>query len=60
MGESNTVVSAYTLYRHLQQYCSLPLKYLSVDLRSATCSVCSDLDQHGFDKSKFDPNMLGA
>ena len=22
MGESNTVVSAYTLYRHLQQYCS--------------------------------------
>ena len=25
MGESNTVVSAYTLYRHLQQYCSHPL-----------------------------------
>ena len=24
MGESNTVVSAYTLYRHLQQYCSHP------------------------------------
>ena len=23
-GESNTVVSAYTLYRHLQQYCSHP------------------------------------
>ena len=22
MGESNTVVNAYTLYRHLQQYCS--------------------------------------
>ena len=22
MGESNTVASAYTLYRHLQQYCS--------------------------------------
>ena len=22
MGENNTVVSAYTLYRHLQQYCS--------------------------------------
>ena len=21
MGESNTVVSAYTMYRHLQQYC---------------------------------------
>ena len=21
MGESNTIVSAYTLYRHLQQYC---------------------------------------
>ena len=24
MGESDTVVSAYTLYRHLQQYCSHP------------------------------------
>ena len=22
MGESNTVVSAYTMYKHLQQYCS--------------------------------------
>ena len=22
MGESNTVVSTYTLYRHLQEYCS--------------------------------------
>ena len=25
MVESNTVVSAYMLYRHLQQYCSQPL-----------------------------------
>ena len=24
MDESNTVVSAYTMYRHLQQYCSHP------------------------------------
>ena len=24
MGESNTVVSACTMYRHLQQYCSHP------------------------------------
>ena len=24
MGESNTVVSAYTMYRNLQQYCSHP------------------------------------
>ena len=24
MGESNTIVSAYTSYRHLQQYCSYP------------------------------------
>ena len=24
LGESNTVVSAYTMYRHLQQYCSHP------------------------------------
>ena len=24
MGESNTVVSAYTMYKHLQQYCSHP------------------------------------
>ena len=25
MGESNSVISAYTLYRHLQQYCFHPL-----------------------------------
>ena len=25
IGESNTVVSAYTMYRHLQQCCSHPL-----------------------------------
>ena len=24
VGESNTVVSAYMMYRHLQQYCSHP------------------------------------
>ena len=28
MVESNTVVSAYTLYRHLQQYCSHPSTWL--------------------------------
>ena len=27
MGESNTDVSAYTLYKHLQQYCSHPSMY---------------------------------
>ena len=27
LNESNTVVSAYTLYRHLQQYCSHPSNY---------------------------------
>ena len=27
MEESNTVVSAYALYRHLQQYCSHPSNY---------------------------------
>ena len=27
MGEGNTVVSAYTTYRHLQQYCSHPSIY---------------------------------
>ena len=30
MDESNTVVSAYTLYRHLQQYCTRPDKYVHV------------------------------
>ena len=30
MGESNTVVSAYTLYRHLQQYCSHPSIYVQM------------------------------
>ena len=29
MAESNTVVSAYTLYRHLQQYCSLDIFVVS-------------------------------
>ena len=29
MGESNTAVSAYKTYRHLQQYCSHPSKYSS-------------------------------
>ena len=27
MGESNTVVSTYTMSRHLQQYCSHPSNY---------------------------------
>ena len=27
MGESNTVVNAYTMYRHLQQYCSHTSKF---------------------------------
>ena len=31
MGESNTVVSAYTMYRHLQLYCSHPLILCSQD-----------------------------
>ena len=37
MGDSNTVVSTYTTYRHLQQYCSHPSNYglkLSDMLRS--------------------------
>ena len=33
MGESNTVVSAYTMYRHLQQYCSLPSIYIEIVTR---------------------------
>ena len=44
MGESNTVVSAYTLYRHLQQYCSRPSIYacliiLNVRVFSALMTV---------------------
>ena len=34
MDESNTVVSAYTLYRHLQQYCSHPSNYEALTLFS--------------------------
>ena len=30
MGESNTVISAYTMYMHLQQYCSHPLIWIKV------------------------------
>ena len=33
MGESNTVVSAYIMYRHLQQYCSHP----------SICSVMAEI-----------------
>ena len=42
MDESNTVVSAYTMYRHLQQYCSHPsnsLCILVVSVVSATSSI---------------------
>ena len=35
MGENNTVVSAYTSYRHLQQYCSHPLMSCSVKKMTA-------------------------
>ena len=30
MGESNTDVSACTMYRHLQQYCSHPSIYIDI------------------------------
>ena len=33
MGESNTVVSAYTMYRHLHQYCSRPSIYTKANSR---------------------------
>ena len=42
MDESNTVVSAYTLYRHLQQYCSHPsTNRLSITIKmvSTPCSL---------------------
>ena len=31
MGKSNTVVSTYTMYRHVQQYCSHPSIQETVD-----------------------------
>ena len=31
MCESNTVVSAFTMYRHLKQYCSHPSIYYMID-----------------------------
>ena len=40
MGKKNTVVSAYTLYRHLQQYCSHPSVYSAVIGRSFIHSDC--------------------
>ena len=36
MGESNTVVSVYTMYRYLQQYCSHPSIYTSTCMQGAT------------------------
>ena len=32
MGECNTILSAYTLYRHLGQYCTQPSNYADFDL----------------------------
>ena len=40
MGESNTVVSAYTLYRHLQQYCCHPL------IDTETVTTCESLPKN--------------
>ena len=38
MGKSNTIVSTYKMYRHLQQHCSLPSIYYSINIRySITC-----------------------
>ena len=39
MGESSAVVSAYTLYRHSQQYCSHPSIYaqLCIKVDGNTC-----------------------
>ena len=37
MGVSNTVVSAYTTYRHFQQYCFHPSISLQVERQAAIC-----------------------
>ena len=42
MGESNTVVSAYTMYRHLQQYCSHPSKYVSLSYYTTTSTLTTN------------------
>ena len=39
MGDSNTGVSAYTMYRHLHQYCSHPSILLSICQKSTKKSV---------------------
>ena len=41
VGESNTVVSAYTMYRHLQQYCSPPIDILCTSLRALFVLSCN-------------------
>ena len=46
IGESNTVVSAYTTYTHLQQYCSHP----SICLSSLSGTPPSS---RKFEKKKF-------
>ena len=43
MDDSNTVVSAYTMYKHLQQCCSHPSQCISLKISCAR-SVQSDLD----------------
>ena len=47
MDESNTVVSAYTLYRHLQQYCSLSSIYQITGLKKHILSAKWNLMQRG-------------
>ena len=45
MGESNTVASAYTLYRHLQQYCSHPSNCMVLNAVFSTISVITRAGQ---------------
>ena len=52
MGESNTVISAYTLYRHLQQYCS---HLLMCSLSKERAIPSSETIQNGFFFSELCP-----
>ena len=40
MGESNTVVSDYTMYRHLEQYCFHPAIYGLQYAKKGLLDIC--------------------
>ena len=55
MGESNTVVSAYTMYWHLRQYCSYSSKFQLVnDISSVSLTETPDRIAEGAEQDEIE------